>query len=51
MLAGRCHNRTKAPSASRSVYRHGGLTLMEVLTPWVELESVSAAGGVSDRGT
>ena len=51
MLAGRCHNRPKAPSASRSVYRHGGLTLMEMLTPWVVLEPVSAAGGVSDRGT
>ena len=40
MIAGRCHNRPKAPSASRSVYRHGGLTLMEMLTPWVELEPV-----------
>ena len=40
MLAGRCHNRLKAPSASRSVYRHGGLTLMEMLTPWVVLEPV-----------
>ena len=38
MLAGRCHNRPKAPSASRSVYRHGGLTLMEMLTPWLVLE-------------
>ena len=51
MLAGRCHNRPKAPSASRSVYRHGGLTLMEMLTPWVVLEPVSSVGGVSDRGT
>ena len=38
MLADRCHNRPKTPSASRSVYRHGGLTLMEMLTRWVELE-------------
>ena len=38
MLAGRCHNRPQAPSASRSVYRHGGLTLMEMLTPWLVLE-------------
>ena len=51
MLAGRCHNRPKAPSASRSVYRHGGLTLMEMLTPWVVLEPVSSAGCFSDRGT
>ena len=38
MLAGRCHNRPQAPSASRSVHRHGGLTLMEMLTPWLVLE-------------
>ena len=38
MLAGRGHNRPQAPSASRSVYRHGGLTLMEMLTPWLVLE-------------
>ena len=41
MLAGRCHNRPKGPSASRSVYRHGGLTPMEMLTPWVVLERVT----------
>lgn len=40
MLAGRGHNRPQAPSASRSVYRHGGLTLMEMLTPWLVLEPV-----------
>ena len=40
MLVGRCHNRPKAPSPSRSVYRHGGLTLMEMLTPWLVLEPV-----------
>ncbi len=38
VLAGRGHNRPQAPSASRSVYRHGGLTLMEMLTPWLVLE-------------
>jgi hypothetical protein len=37
VLAGRGHNRPQAPSASRSVYRHGGLTLMEMLTPWLVL--------------
>jgi hypothetical protein len=38
VLAGRGHNRPHGPSASRSVYRHGGLTLMEMLTPWLVLE-------------
>jgi hypothetical protein len=38
VLAGRGHNRPLGPSASRSVYRHGGLTLMEMLTPWLVLE-------------
>ena len=41
MLAGRCHNRPKALSESRSVYRHGGLTLMEMLAPWLVLEPVT----------
>ena len=44
MIAGCCHNRPKAPSASCSVYRHGGLTLMEMLRPWLGLEPVSSAG-------
>ena len=52
MLAGRCHNRPKALSAYRSVYRHGGLTLMEMLTPWVvlepELRSASGRTGPPD---
>jgi hypothetical protein len=37
VLAGRGHNRPQAPSASQSIYRHGGLTLMEMLTPWIVL--------------
>jgi hypothetical protein len=35
VLQGRCHNRPQAPSPSKSLYRHGGLSLMEVLTPWL----------------
>ncbi|MGC2519175.1 MAG: hypothetical protein WA373_08725 [Burkholderiales bacterium] len=41
ILAGRAHNRPQAPSASQSVYRHGGLSLMEMLTPWLVLGPVS----------
>ncbi len=37
VLAGRIHNRPKAPSPSQSLYRHGGLSLMEMLTPWLIL--------------
>lgn len=37
VLAGRVHNRPQAPSPSNSVYRHGGLSLMEMLTPWLVL--------------
>jgi hypothetical protein len=37
VLAGRVHNRPKAPSPSQSIYRHGGLSLMEMLTPWLVL--------------
>lgn len=37
MVTGRCHNRPLAPSPSQSIYRHGGLSLMEVLTPWLVL--------------
>ena len=37
ILQGRCHNRPQAPSPSKSLYRHGGLSLMEVLTPWLVL--------------
>lgn len=43
ILAGRAHNRPQAPSASQSVYRHGGLSLMEVLTPWLVLGPVGSA--------
>lgn len=37
ILAGRCHNRPPAPSSSQSIYRHGGVSLMEMLTPWLVL--------------
>jgi hypothetical protein len=37
VVAGRVHNRPQAPSPSNSVYRHGGLSLMEMLTPWLVL--------------
>ncbi len=40
VLAGRGHNRPQAPSASQPIYRHGGLTLMEMLTPWLVLGPV-----------
>jgi hypothetical protein len=43
ILACRGHNRPQAPSASQSVYRHGGLTLMEMLTPWLVLGPVGSA--------
>ena len=42
ILAGRAHNRPQAPSASQSVYRHGGLSLMEMLTPWLVLGPVGS---------
>lgn len=42
ILAGRAHNRPQAPSASQSVYRHGGLSLMETLTPWLVLGPVGS---------
>lgn len=37
MLRGRLKNRPRGPSANK-VYRHGGLSLMEMLTPWIVLE-------------
>jgi hypothetical protein len=37
MLRGRIKNRPKGPSANK-VYRHGGLSLMEMLTPRIVLE-------------
>lgn len=37
MLRGRIKNRPKGPSANK-VYRHGGLSLMEMLTPWIVIE-------------
>jgi hypothetical protein len=37
VIAGRVYNRPQAPSPSNSIYRHGGLSLMEMLTPWLVL--------------
>lgn len=42
ILMGRAHNRPQAPSASQSVYRHGGFSLMEMLTPWLVLGPVGS---------
>ena len=42
ILAGRAHNRPQGPSASQSVYRHGGLSIMEMLTPWLVLGPVGS---------
>lgn len=41
VLSGRTHNRPQAPSASQYIYRHGGLSLMEMLTPWLVLAPVA----------
>jgi hypothetical protein len=37
MLRGRIKNRPQGPAANR-LYRHGGLSLMEMLLPWIVLE-------------
>ena len=37
VIKGRYHNKPQAPNPSQSLYRHGGLSLMEVLTPWLLL--------------
>jgi hypothetical protein len=36
-VKGRFHNRPQAPHPAQSLYRHGGVSLMEVLTPWLVL--------------
>ena len=36
-IRGRCHNHPQAPSPAQSLYRHEGISLMEVLTPWLVL--------------
>lgn len=36
MLQGRIKNRPQGPAA-KNAYRHGGISLMEMLTPWLEL--------------
>ena len=38
MLRGRLRARPQGPNA-RKMYQHGGFSLMEVLVPWLELES------------
>jgi hypothetical protein len=38
MLKGRIHPHTSGPASNR-LYRHGGLSLMEMLTPWLLLEA------------
>jgi hypothetical protein len=37
VIKGRCQNHPQAPSPSQSLYRHEGISLMEVLTPWLVL--------------
>jgi hypothetical protein len=37
MVRGRIKNKPKGPSSNR-IYRHGGLSLMEMLVPWIVLE-------------
>lgn len=37
VIKGRCHNRPQASSPAQSLYRHEGISLMEVLTPWLVL--------------
>ncbi|MBP1713026.1 MAG: hypothetical protein H6Q42_1229, partial [Deltaproteobacteria bacterium] len=41
VIKGRYHNRPQAPHPSQSLYRHGGLSLMEVLTPWILLSPMT----------
>ena len=36
-VKGRYHNRPQGPHPAQSLYRHGGVSLMEVLTPWLIL--------------
>lgn len=36
-VKGRYHNRPQGPQSSHSLYRHGGMSLMEMLTPWLLL--------------
>lgn len=35
------YNLFKHRGAAAKLYKHGGLSLMEMITPWIELESVS----------
>ncbi|MEW5799660.1 MAG: hypothetical protein AB1728_11710, partial [Bacteroidota bacterium] len=37
MLRGRIKNRPQGPSGNKA-YRHGGMSLMEMLTPWLVLK-------------
>ncbi len=49
VLTGRIHNRPQAPSPSQSLYRHGGLSLMEMLTPWLILGPKEESHEVKSR--
>ncbi len=37
MLKGRIKNRIQGPSGNKA-YKHGGMSLMEMLTPWLVLD-------------
>jgi len=39
MLRGRIKNRPQGPSA-KNAYRHGGISLMEMLTPWLVIQHI-----------
>jgi hypothetical protein len=39
MIKGRVKTKSTGDAASR-LYKHGGLSLMEMLVPWIEIEPV-----------
>lgn len=41
MVRGRVQTHPPGPAATR-LYKHGGLSLMEMLTPWIVLDSAAA---------
>lgn len=45
VLAGRCQNRPQGATGAQSLYRHGGLSLMEVFTPWIVMGPVEKGKG------
>lgn len=48
VLAGRCQNRPQGATGAQSLYRHGGLSLMEVFTPWIVLGPVVYGKGETE---